>query len=220
MGATADGAGMLRGGGLFSGFFGFTVLIRQERPAIGIGAAPEKFVGVLPAFLPAQRLAALRAWEGTGLERGRGGEDGIQKQRKSCILFAHEVFQRVFPTGYGFNALFPLGRSDRIVDTRDLPLAAMNPRPLRGSRILARVASVSMPSFSFRTALALASETKRWMLAIASISEPSENLEGGVVFFLRASTSAQSTASLLPTDGSDCSASFFWRPHRPLQQQI
>lgn len=61
----------------------------------------------------------------------------------------------------------------------------------------------------FKTALALASETKRWTLAIASISEPSENLEGGVVFFLRASTSAQSTASLLPTDGSDCSASFF-----------
>ena len=95
------------------------------------------------------------------------------------------------------------------VDTRDLPLAAMNPRPLRVSRILARVASVPMPSFSFKTALALASETKRWTLAIASISEPSENLEGGVVFFLRASTSAQSTASLLPTDGSDCSASFF-----------
>ncbi len=103
------------------------------------------------------------------------------------------------------------------VDTRDLPLAAMNPRPLRVSRILARVASVPMPSFSFKTALALASETKRWMLAIASISEPSENLEGGVVFFLRASTSAQSTASLLPTDGRTVRPLSFWRPHRPLQ---
>ena len=78
MGATADGAGMLRGGGLFSGFFGFTVLIRQERPAIGIGAAPEKFAGVFP-FAPVQRLATLRAGEGTGLKRGRSGEDGVQK---------------------------------------------------------------------------------------------------------------------------------------------
>ena len=116
MGATADGAGMLRGGGLFSGGFGFTVLIRQERPAIGIGAAPEKFVGVLPAFLPAQRLAALRAWEGTGLKCGRSGDDGVQKQRKSCVLFPHEVFQRVSPTGYSFKALFPLGRSNRIAE--------------------------------------------------------------------------------------------------------
>ena len=106
---------MLRGYGPFSRFSGFTVLIRQKRPAIGIGAAPEKFAGVFP-FAPAQRLATLWAGEGTGLKCGRGGEDGVQKQRKSCVLFPHEVFQRVFPTGYGFKALFPLGRSNRIAE--------------------------------------------------------------------------------------------------------
>ena len=31
-------------------------------------------------------------------------------------MFPHEVFQRGFHTGYGFKALFPLGRSDRIAE--------------------------------------------------------------------------------------------------------
>ena len=31
-------------------------------------------------------------------------------------MFPHEVFQRGFSTGYGFKALFPLGRSDRIAE--------------------------------------------------------------------------------------------------------
>ena len=50
------------------------------------------------------------------LKPGRGGEDGVQEQRKSCILFVHEVFQRGFPTAYGLKTLFPLGRSDWITE--------------------------------------------------------------------------------------------------------
>ena len=94
------------------------------------------------------------------------------------------------------------------VETSDLPLGSMYFRPLSVSIMLAR-ASVPSPSFSLSVALALASDTNLCMLAIASISEPSESLEGGVVFFLRVSTSAQVTGVSELTGGRDCSGSFF-----------
>ena len=47
------------------------------------------------------------------------------------------------------------------VETRDLPLGAINFRPLSVSIMLARVASVPSPSFSFRTDFAVASDMKR-----------------------------------------------------------
>ncbi len=93
------------------------------------------------------------------------------------------------------------------VETRDFFSAMRYLRSFNVSMTLARVASVPMPFASFSWAFASSSDTKRWTLAIASISVPSVNFAGGEVFFFWSEISRHLTTWPFSRSGRDDPAS-------------
>ena len=83
---------------LFFGLTGFTVLIRQKRPAIGIGAAPEKFAGVFPSrrrnALPHFGHGKAPGWSAAGVER-TGSRSKGRAAYCSRMKFSREFSPRV-----------------------------------------------------------------------------------------------------------------------------
>lgn len=216
-GLAAGRAGVFRKRGFGPGLAGLAVVVGQDDLAVGIRrAAPE----------PRTVLLAPAAVQGRAAGRTRIGglavaQNGGKQIRQNLLLFRKKGVERFPALGDGFKAGLPFRRGDGVFErvrgeVDDFPAQRRGDDGLFLNRQIATLFerfenlgacglgsdALGFPERGFGIGVA----TKRWTLAIASMSVPSEKREGGEVFFFTLSTVRQVTASPCSTGGRDSSS--------------